>query len=41
VADLAPGPGATFYTRFGAWFGWLCVIAVAGLVGFGLRMKAA
>lgn len=27
VADLPVGPGPTFYTRFGDWFGWLCVAA--------------
>jgi apolipoprotein N-acyltransferase len=26
---LPPGPGATFYTRFGDWFGWLCVVSLA------------
>jgi apolipoprotein N-acyltransferase len=25
VADVAPGPGATFYTRTGDWCGWLAV----------------
>ncbi len=27
VADLPLGPGATFYTRFGDWFGWLSIVA--------------
>jgi apolipoprotein N-acyltransferase len=31
VANLPPGPGPTLYTRFGDWFGWLCVLALAGL----------
>ncbi|MGE5327426.1 MAG: apolipoprotein N-acyltransferase [Deltaproteobacteria bacterium] len=31
VRDLPPGPGATFYTRHGDWFGWLCVAGAAGL----------
>jgi apolipoprotein N-acyltransferase len=41
VGDLAPGPGATFYTQWGDWFGWLalCAAAVllmwAGLMGLG------
>jgi len=33
IADLPPGPGATFYARYGDWFGWLCVIVLAGLFG--------
>jgi apolipoprotein N-acyltransferase len=32
VQEILPGPGATFYTRFGDWFGWTCLIAVALLV---------
>lgn len=32
VADVADGPGATLYTRFGDWFAWLTVlIALGGL----------
>ena len=27
VANLPLGPGATFYTRYGDWFGWLAVVA--------------
>ncbi len=27
VANLPLGPGATFYTRFGDWFGWLSIAA--------------
>ncbi len=30
--DLGPGPGGTFYTRFGDWFGWCVVAAAAALV---------
>ena len=26
IQDVAPGPGATFFTRFGNWFGWLAVV---------------
>jgi len=33
VKDIPPGPGATIYTHFGDWFGWLCVIALACIVG--------
>jgi apolipoprotein N-acyltransferase len=31
VADIPAGPGPTVYTRFGDWFGWLCVMALAGV----------
>jgi apolipoprotein N-acyltransferase len=31
VADIPAGPGPTLYTRFGDWFGWLCVIGIGGL----------
>jgi apolipoprotein N-acyltransferase len=41
VANVPLGPGATLYTRFGDWFGWLCVLALAGLAGSGLRRVAA
>lgn len=34
VADVAPGPGATFYTRAGDWYGWL---ALGLAVSLGLR----
>jgi apolipoprotein N-acyltransferase len=27
VADIPTGPGPTLYTRFGDWFGWLCIAA--------------
>jgi apolipoprotein N-acyltransferase len=27
VANLPLGPGMTFYTRFGDWFGWLSIVA--------------
>ena len=33
VKDIPPGPGATIYTHFGDWFGWLCVIALTCIVG--------
>jgi apolipoprotein N-acyltransferase len=32
AGDLSPGPGATFYTRWGDWFGWLMVCAAAILL---------
>jgi apolipoprotein N-acyltransferase len=34
VADVEPGPGATFYTRTGDWCGWLAVGLTAGLALF-------
>lgn len=37
IANITPGPGATLYTRFGDWFGWLCTIALACLVGQACR----
>jgi hypothetical protein len=41
VQAIAAGPGATFYTRFGDWFGWLGVLALGALLvlGAGLRHK--
>ncbi len=32
VANIPAGPGATIYTRFGNWFGWLCPVALAALL---------
>jgi len=32
VGDLAPGPGATLYTRWGDWFGWLALGVAAVLL---------
>ena len=32
VGDLAPGPGATLYTRWGDWFGWFAFCAAAILL---------
>ncbi len=32
VRDVQPGPGATLYTRYGDWFGWLNVLALAALL---------
>ncbi len=26
LTNIPVGPGPTFYTRFGDWFGWLCVM---------------
>jgi apolipoprotein N-acyltransferase len=40
IGNLPPGPGATLYTRFGNWFGWLCVIALTLLVGQALAQCA-
>lgn len=31
VAELGAGPGATFYTRWGDWFGWVCVLLLAAI----------
>ncbi len=31
VADVIPGPGATFYTRTGDWCGWLALGLAASL----------
>jgi apolipoprotein N-acyltransferase len=31
VGDLGAGPGATFYTRWGDWFGWVCVLLLVAL----------
>lgn len=27
VANVPIGPGPTLYTRYGDWFGWLCIAA--------------
>ncbi len=32
VRNLRPGPGSTFYTRFGDWFGWAVVLGLAALI---------
>lgn len=32
VADVPLGPGATIYSRFGDWFGWLCVAVSLGIL---------
>ena len=32
VGDLASGPGATLYTRWGDWFGWLALGVAAVLL---------
>ncbi|GAA4907870.1 apolipoprotein N-acyltransferase [Stackebrandtia albiflava] len=34
VAEVAPGPSATPYSRLGDWFAWSTVAAVAAAVGF-------
>jgi apolipoprotein N-acyltransferase len=33
VQRIPPGPGATFYTRYGDWFGWATVVMLCGLFG--------
>jgi apolipoprotein N-acyltransferase len=40
VADVRPGPGTTFYTRTGDWFGWLAVGLSAGLALMTRRGRA-
>lgn len=38
VHDVPAGPGATPYTRFGAWFAWLCLaLAATALIRIPLR----
>ncbi len=32
VQTIAAGPGATFYTHYGDWFGWVNVLMMGGLV---------
>jgi apolipoprotein N-acyltransferase len=32
VQAMAAGPGATFYTHYGDWFGWVNVLMMGGLV---------
>ncbi|AXB47276.1 hypothetical protein A4R43_36510 [Amycolatopsis albispora] len=39
VADVPIGPGATVYTRFGDWFGWLCVGLTAVSVAVALTRR--
>ena len=40
VAEVHTGPGATFYTRTGDWFGWLAVGGFAALaIGRGRRNR--
>jgi apolipoprotein N-acyltransferase len=40
TADIYPGPGATFYTRFGDWFGWLNMLALVALIAGALSRPA-
>ena len=35
VADVPVGGGNTIVSRFGDWFGWVCVVGMFGLVGVG------
>jgi apolipoprotein N-acyltransferase len=37
VADVAPGPGATLYTRIGDLFGWLCLAFATAIGALALR----
>jgi len=37
VAAVPPGPGATFYTRTGDWFGWVTVAGAMAFVAFAAR----
>jgi apolipoprotein N-acyltransferase len=39
TGNLPPGPGATFYTRWGDWFGWVNVTGAAALMVWSLRRK--
>ncbi|MBN6036880.1 nitrilase-related carbon-nitrogen hydrolase [Amycolatopsis sp. 195334CR] len=39
VADVPLGPGATVYTRFGDWFGWLCVGLTVLALGKAFRLR--
>lgn len=39
IADLSPGPGPTFYTRYGDWFGWLSAAALAMLLAACAAMR--
>lgn len=32
LGDVGPGPGSTFYTRYGDWFGWASVALTVGLL---------
>lgn len=32
VSEIVPGPGATFYTRRGDWFGWATVVALVAML---------
>ena len=40
VANIPGGPGSTVYQRFGNWFGWTCVIAVAAFLVMLFRRPA-
>ena len=37
IADVAPGPGPTLYTRIGDVFSWLMLLASAALLGLSVR----
>ena len=41
VADVAPGPGPTLYTRIGDVFSWICLLLSAGLLGWMFRKRTA
>jgi apolipoprotein N-acyltransferase len=40
VQDVSLGPGETFYTRHGDWFGWVCVITALTLLAASFRSPA-
>jgi apolipoprotein N-acyltransferase len=37
VASVTPGPGPTFYTRTGDWFGWLAAVAACAIALAAIR----
>ncbi len=39
VEAVPAGPGTTLYARYGDWFGWVNLLALAGLIGARLRSK--
>jgi apolipoprotein N-acyltransferase len=39
VQNIPPGPGATFYTRYGDWFGWANVLVTVALLAGIIRKR--